>query len=59
MNYITHFTRAIEDFQSPGETDTFVEHIRLGLKTLSLEPDSLLVFSGSRISPTLSPSTLG
>lgn len=36
---------AVESFQR-GETPTFIEHIKAGLKTLSEEPNSLLVFSG-------------
>ncbi|KAI4175671.1 MAG: hypothetical protein LQ348_006139, partial [Seirophora lacunosa] len=36
---------AIEPFQR-GETPTFIEHIQAGLRILSEEPDSLLVFSG-------------
>ncbi|KAI4140006.1 MAG: hypothetical protein L6R39_006006 [Caloplaca ligustica] len=36
---------AIEPFQR-GETPTFIEHIKAGLKVLSEEPNSLLVFSG-------------
>jgi hypothetical protein len=37
--------RAIETFQH-GETPTFVEHIEAGLRALSEQPQSLLVFSG-------------
>lgn len=36
---------AVESFQS-GETPTFIEHIKTGLKVSSEEPNSLLVFSG-------------
>ncbi|KAL8852309.1 MAG: hypothetical protein Q9221_002805 [Calogaya cf. arnoldii] len=36
---------AIEPFQR-GEVPTFIEHIKLGLRILSEQPDSLLVFSG-------------
>lgn len=36
---------AIEPFQQ-GETPTFIEHIKAGLKVLGQEPGSLLVFSG-------------
>lgn len=36
---------AIEPFQR-GETPTFIAHIKAGLKVLSEEPNSLLVFAG-------------
>ncbi|KAL8831583.1 MAG: hypothetical protein Q9191_000792 [Dirinaria sp. TL-2023a] len=36
----------IEDFQDPGETATFVQHIKTGLQKLSENRNSLLVFSG-------------
>lgn len=40
---------AIEPFQR-GETPTFIEHIKAGLRVLSREPNSLLVFSGYCVS---------
>ena len=56
----THSNRAIEDFQSPGEIDTFLEHIRAGLRTLSTQPGSLLLLSGfdSLLSPSLTDAAL-
>ena len=39
------FSRLIESFQK-GETPTFINHAQAGLKALSEDPDSLLIFSG-------------
>ena len=36
---------ALEPFQR-GEIPTFIEHIKVGLRRLSEQPDSLLVFAG-------------
>lgn len=36
---------ALEPFQH-GEVPTFIEHIKVGLRILSEQPDSLLVFAG-------------
>ena len=41
--------RAIEPFQQ-GETPTFIEHIKAGLKALNETPGRLLVFSGCALS---------
>lgn len=37
--------RLIEAFQK-GETSTFMEHVKAGLKALADDPTALLVFSG-------------
>lgn len=37
--------RLIEPFQR-GETPTFMNHVKAGLRALSKDPDALLVFSG-------------
>lgn len=38
-------SRLIEPFQK-GETPTFTDHVKAGLKALAEDPHSLLVFSG-------------
>lgn len=42
---LTPLQRAIESFQK-GETPTFIEHIRAGIRLLEEQPNSMLVFSG-------------
>lgn len=37
--------RLIEPFQK-GETPTFIDHVKAGLKALAKDPHGLLVFSG-------------
>jgi hypothetical protein len=32
--------------QVPGQTESFVDHIRRGVETAAADPDSLLLFSG-------------
>lgn len=38
-------SRLIEPFQK-GETPTFIDHVKAGLKALAEDPNGLLVFSG-------------
>lgn len=44
-HHLSKFGRVIEHFQR-GETPTFREHIKAGLRALMERPSSLLVFSG-------------
>lgn len=32
----------------PGQTQSFVEHIQLGVREAAADPDSLLLFSGGK-----------
>ncbi|KAJ5940666.1 hypothetical protein N7516_000834 [Penicillium verrucosum] len=41
----------IEPFQK-GETPTFIDHVKAGLKALAEDPHGLLVFSGATFQPS-------